>query len=342
MRRPSSSRSPTRCKGETGARYGKVNLALVVGPTRPDGKHEVVTVCQRLDLSDRVAIEPAASLSVTGFAADTLVRRALETLAEAAGVQPRWAARITKRIPVAAGLGGGSSDAATALRLANGTLDPPLPPETLRLLAKGIGADVPFFLTAGPQLGRGEGADLEPLALPQDYWVVLLTPHELMKESTAAVYARFDERGGAARLRRAPCRPRALAGGGAPAARPRSAAPERPRSLSARGRAARPRCLSSGRDGRRPDRLRALPPPPFSRGGPPGSREPRAHLARRTGLVRLGPAQKLERGAWQAPHAPMRRPQSRRYVSSRRSLRPCLGARSRAMHRAQFLGRPIP
>ena len=174
----------------------KLNLALVVGPTRPDGKHEVVTVLQRLDLADRVAVEPAASLTVTGFAADTLVRRALEALAETAGVQPCWAARITKRIPVAAGLGGGSSDAATALRLANETLDPPLPPGTLRRLARGIGADVPFFLTAGPQLGRGEGAELEPLALPQDYWVVLLAPR-VTKESTAAVYARFDERDGA-------------------------------------------------------------------------------------------------------------------------------------------------
>lgn len=175
----------------------KINLALVVGPKRADGKHEVATVLQRVDLGDRVAIAPAPSLEVTGFARDTLVRDALVALAAAAGVEPRWRATIAKRIPVASGLGGGSSDAATALRLANGTLDAPLPPSDLRSLAAGLGADVPFFLCDGPQLGRGDGSELEPLDLPQDYWIVLALPHGAVKESTAAVYERFDARGGA-------------------------------------------------------------------------------------------------------------------------------------------------
>ena len=68
----------------------KLNLALVVGPRRADGRHEVATVLQRLDLADRVAVEPAAALRVEGFAEDTLVRSALESVAEAAGVEPRW------------------------------------------------------------------------------------------------------------------------------------------------------------------------------------------------------------------------------------------------------------
>ena len=76
----------------------KVNLALVVGARRSDGRHEVATVLQRIDLTDRVTIDSARSLSVSGFAGDTLVRRALEGLAAAAGVQPRWHARIEKRI----------------------------------------------------------------------------------------------------------------------------------------------------------------------------------------------------------------------------------------------------
>ncbi len=100
----------------------KLNLALVVGPQREDGRHEVATVMQRLDLADRIALEDAPALGVEGFPEDTLVRRALESLAAAAGVDPRWRARIWKWIPVAGGLGGGSSDAATALRLANETL----------------------------------------------------------------------------------------------------------------------------------------------------------------------------------------------------------------------------
>jgi 4-diphosphocytidyl-2-C-methyl-D-erythritol kinase len=175
----------------------KLNLALLVGPRREDGRHEVVTVLQRLDLADRIAIEPGSGLRVEGFPDDTLVRRALESLAEAAGVEPRWEARIWKRIPVAAGLGGGSSDAATALRLANETLPQPIPPERLSELAAGLGADVPFFLTSGPQLGEGIGADLTPLDLPQDYWVLLLLLHGAAKGSTGDVYVEFDAREGA-------------------------------------------------------------------------------------------------------------------------------------------------
>jgi 4-diphosphocytidyl-2-C-methyl-D-erythritol kinase len=170
----------------------KINLALVVGPLRHDGRHEVATVLQRVDLADRIAVEPASRLAVGGFTEDTLVRRALEALAEAAGVEPRWEARIRKRIPVAAGLGGGSSDAATALRLANETLPEPLPAGALAELAAGLGSDVPFFLTSGPQLGTGTGTELEPLDLPQDYWVVLLLPAGARKRSTADVYAAFD------------------------------------------------------------------------------------------------------------------------------------------------------
>jgi 4-diphosphocytidyl-2-C-methyl-D-erythritol kinase len=174
----------------------KINLALVVGPARADGKHEVATVLQRVDLADRIALEPADGLAVDGFAGDTLVRRALELLAAEAGVEPRWRLTITKRIPVAAGLAGGSTDAAAALRLANETLPEPLPHGRLHELAARLGADVPFFLHDGPQLGEGDGADLTPLDLPQDFFVVLLLPHGAVKPSTAAVYQAFDRDGG--------------------------------------------------------------------------------------------------------------------------------------------------
>jgi 4-diphosphocytidyl-2-C-methyl-D-erythritol kinase len=173
----------------------KINLALLVGPTRPDGKHEVATVLQRVDLGDRVAVSPAPSLSVHGFPEDTIVREALLRLAHAVDVEPRWRVTITKRIPVAAGLGGGSSDAATALRLANETLPRPLPAAQLQALAADLGADVPFFLADGPQLGHGDGSELTPLDLPQDFWIVLLVPAGMRKESTADVYRSFDERG---------------------------------------------------------------------------------------------------------------------------------------------------
>ena len=171
--------------------HAKINLALVVGPTRPDGFHEVVTVLQRVALHDTVELEPADQLSVEGFADDTLVRSALEAVAAAAGVEPLWHARIEKRIPVAAGLGGGSSDAAAALRLANRSLSDPLSPPRLRELARPLGADVPFFLEQGPQLGTDDGSTLAAYDLPQDYTVVLVLPHDVQKESTAAVYASF-------------------------------------------------------------------------------------------------------------------------------------------------------
>jgi 4-diphosphocytidyl-2-C-methyl-D-erythritol kinase len=88
----------------------KINLALVVGPLRPDGKHEVATVLQRVDLGDRVALRRSSELRVDGFSRDTIVRDALGRLAERAGIHAGWSVRIEKRIPVAAGLGGGSSD----------------------------------------------------------------------------------------------------------------------------------------------------------------------------------------------------------------------------------------
>ncbi|MGH2933257.1 MAG: 4-(cytidine 5'-diphospho)-2-C-methyl-D-erythritol kinase [Gaiellaceae bacterium] len=176
----------------------KINLALVVGPKREDGKHEVVTVYQRIGIADRIDLEPSSELRVYGFSGDTLVRGALEAIATRAGVEPRWQVTIEKRLPVAAGVGGGSSDAATALRLANGTLREPLPDTDLCELAAGLGADVSFFLTDGPQLGTGDGSELAPLDLPQDYWVLLVVPHAAQKPSTAAVYADFDLRDGAA------------------------------------------------------------------------------------------------------------------------------------------------
>jgi 4-diphosphocytidyl-2-C-methyl-D-erythritol kinase len=174
----------------------KINLALAVGPPRADGLHEVATVLQRVDLCDRLELEPAAALEVVGFAEDTLVRGALALLAEEAKVEPHWRIRLEKKIPVAAGLGGGSADAAAALGLAARTLHDPLPAEQLFALAARIGSDVPFFLEPGPKLAEGAGERLIPLELPQDFWVLLALDPRAAKSSTAEVYARYDELGG--------------------------------------------------------------------------------------------------------------------------------------------------
>lgn len=174
----------------------KVNLALVVGDTQASGLHEVASVLQRIDLEDRVALERAPGLEVRGFRDDTIVRSALERLAERAGVEPGWRLQIDKRIPVAAGLGGGSADAAAALRLANDSLPEPLGAKALHELAAAVGADVPFFLEPGPKLAEGSGERLTPLELPQDFWVLVAVPLRAAKPSTAEVYRRFDELGG--------------------------------------------------------------------------------------------------------------------------------------------------
>jgi 4-diphosphocytidyl-2-C-methyl-D-erythritol kinase len=170
----------------------KINLALVVGPKRPDGLHEVATLIQRIDLADTISLERAAALSVEGFEGDTLVGDALVAISAAARVEPRWRARIEKRVPAAAGLGGGSSDAATALRLACELLADRPPPERVHEIAASLGVDVPFFLAEGPQLATGTGTTLRPVELPQDYTVLLLLPKDVRKPSTAEIYARFD------------------------------------------------------------------------------------------------------------------------------------------------------
>ena len=169
----------------------------MVGERRSDGMHEVGTILQRVSLSDDLVLEPAERPEVVGFPEDTLVAAALRAIASAAGVAAGWRVRLEKHIPVAAGLGGGSSDAATALRLANAELADPLSFDELHDLAAELGADVPFFLRELPQLASGSGTDLRGVALPDDYVVVLLLPHGTAKDSTGAVYARFDERRGA-------------------------------------------------------------------------------------------------------------------------------------------------
>jgi 4-diphosphocytidyl-2-C-methyl-D-erythritol kinase len=174
----------------------KINLALLIGPVRPDGLHEVVTVMQRIDLCDSVTLDRAPTLIVEGYRKDTLVRSALAKLSAAAENGGAWRVRLEKRIPLAAGLGGGSADAGAALDLANRTLAKPLAHDELVGVAAEVGADVPFFLTPGPKLAEGAGERLRTLELPQDYWVLMALSRFARKRSTADVYLRFDEAGG--------------------------------------------------------------------------------------------------------------------------------------------------
>ena len=178
----------------------KINLSLAVGPVRDDGLHELTSVFQRIDIVDRVAVGVGAAepqtVTVEGFADDTLVLGALHALIDATGFANSLHAGIDKEIPVAAGLGGGSADAGATLQLGNELLDRPLPEGELRALAFELGADVPFFTTCGPRLVEGAGERLTPIDVPQDYWVVVALPHDVEKPSTGEIYRRFGERGG--------------------------------------------------------------------------------------------------------------------------------------------------
>ncbi len=170
----------------------KINLVLRVGPRRPDGYHEVVTLLARVDLADVIAVRPAPATLVSCPAlpaGDTLVTRALVLLAEAAGHGGGFRVRIDKRIPVGAGLGGGSSDAATALAAANRLLPAPLPEARLHALAAEIGSDVPFFLGPPVAIGRGRGERLEPFAPLPPCAVVLARPEHGL--ATRDVYAAY-------------------------------------------------------------------------------------------------------------------------------------------------------
>jgi 4-diphosphocytidyl-2-C-methyl-D-erythritol kinase len=173
----------------------KINLVLRVGPTRADGYHELASLIVALDVGDRIELEAAERTTVDAPAldgGDTLVRRALELLAERGG-HGGFAVRLDKRLPVGAGLGGGSADAGVALRAANRLLSEPLEPAALIALAAEVGSDVPFFaagLAAGEMRGRGER--VRALWLHARPVVALAWPGEAV--STAEVYAGYTNR----------------------------------------------------------------------------------------------------------------------------------------------------
>jgi 4-diphosphocytidyl-2-C-methyl-D-erythritol kinase len=117
---------------------------------------------------------------------NNLVRRAARLFFDRSGVKGGVFVRVTKNIPVAAGMGGGSSDAAATLLSLNHLWSRPLPPETLRELARQLGADVPFFLEPRPCIARGVGENLEPVERWPELWYLIVTPR--FQVSTAWVY----------------------------------------------------------------------------------------------------------------------------------------------------------
>ena len=182
--------------------YAKINLALHLRRRRADGYHELETIFAFTDFGDRLTVEPAAAitLSVVGvFAAaageggDNLVIRAAHALAAAAGVACGAAITLEKHIPVAAGLGGGSADAAAALRLLSRLWELDWPDARLEALAAGLGSDVPACVASQTCFGTGRGEALS--ARPDKLAgtpVLLVNPR--IAVPTGPVFAGWDGR----------------------------------------------------------------------------------------------------------------------------------------------------
>ena len=181
----------------------KVNLYLHVGPPGADGYHPLASLVVFADVGDRLSLEPAQAFAfaVTGpFApaladeCDNLVVRAVGALAEQAGSAiPAIRLTLDKQLPVAAGLGGGSSDAAAALRLVRDDAFPTIGDDALRGILADIGADGPMCLAAAPLTALGRGDALSPAPHLPELHAVLVNPG--VAAPTGAIYAAYDRAG---------------------------------------------------------------------------------------------------------------------------------------------------
>jgi 4-diphosphocytidyl-2-C-methyl-D-erythritol kinase len=191
----------------------KVNVHLAVGPLRPDGFHELRTVYLAVSLFDTVRVRPAGGLALTVSGEGTgtasgadrvpqdrtnLVWRAAELLSRHAGVPADAGIEVHKAIPAAAGLAGGSADAAAALVALDALWGTRASRDDLAALAGQLGSDVPFALTGGIALGTGRGERLAPVLARRRWdWVLGIAGEGL---STPAVYAELDRLRAAGRL----------------------------------------------------------------------------------------------------------------------------------------------
>ncbi len=177
----------------------KINLYLRVLGKRPDGYHEIETLVERIDLADELTCEPAEKLTLSctdpslSCGEDNLVLKAARALQQATDTRRGARLHLTKRIPIAAGLGGGSSDAAAALRGLNKLWDLELSDARLAALAAQIGSDVPFFLQPEPfAIGQGRGERCEELPVRTTFWHVLITPEAQLSAKDIYAAGGFD------------------------------------------------------------------------------------------------------------------------------------------------------
>ncbi len=178
--------------------HGKVNLGLWVIGKRPDSYHEIYTLFHTVDLHDRIFIKKAPLLSVKSSSPfvpegeENIVFQAVKKFEEMTGIPQNYEIFIEKNIPVGAGLGGGSSDAAAVLLKLNEMNEYPLTEEELFEIAKELGADVPFFLKGGFAVGEGIGEKLTFLEKKIDQEIFIIYPN--VEVSTERVYSALTEK----------------------------------------------------------------------------------------------------------------------------------------------------
>ncbi len=162
----------------------KINLFLEVLRKRDDGYHEIVSLIQAVDLCDEVILQRRKRGVVVACDhpdcptdESNLTFKAASMLLEEEKIDEGVSIHINKKIPISAGLGGGSSNAAATLKGINQLFELELSDKKLHVLASRIGSDVPFFLYSGQALVKGRGEKIKPINMYRDYWLVLVCPH---------------------------------------------------------------------------------------------------------------------------------------------------------------------
>ena len=178
--------------------YAKINLSLEVTGKRDDGYHEIKTVMHTIDLADRLTFRPTERTSLECDQPSledehNLVLRTCQLIQEYTGHQGGAAITLHKKIPIAAGLGGGSSDSAAAFKALNSLWETKLDGNELEELALRLGSDIPFFLNGACALAQGRGEMLSPLPPVQGIWAVVATPSSEIADKTARLYSLLGE-----------------------------------------------------------------------------------------------------------------------------------------------------
>ncbi len=178
--------------------YGKINLGLWVVGKRPDGYHDIYTVMHTISLKDEITIKPSSFLKVKSSSSlvpeneENIVYKAVKLFEEYTGIPQNYEITIYKNIPVGAGLGGGSSNAAAVLKKLNQLSGNVLEEKELYELAEKIGADVPFFIKGGMAIAEGKGEKLKHFEKPLKKEIFIIYPN--IQVSTERIYKLINEK----------------------------------------------------------------------------------------------------------------------------------------------------